>query len=365
MTACRDAISAALIVCAIASNASLGCNGKGQLDDLRSVRAQLLDGGLDGGFDVHVARLEEPVTYDADAQAACRVLALRMADRPTSDRVDSRLPRRDRTSAQSAAVRAIGPTWSSVHASDMTPSRGTRPYVGLSPVTPQSEAGIRIDPPVSVPSAKGNSRAATATAEPEDDPPAHRDGFHGLRVVLVGPAANSNVCSLATRTAPASSSRWATVALVSGTRSSYSRDPPVVLIPAVSMMSFNPNGTPSSGRALPSSQRRDASSARSRARSGRRVSVALRAPSTREIRSRHGFEHLDGGRLLRLVRNEDLARRELGELSQGASHRARSTRTRPRARRSAGRTGAARHEVAAASARSPHRTRPPLAVARP
>jgi hypothetical protein len=41
----------------------------------------------------------------------------------------------------------------------------------LRPNTPQQAAGVRIDPPVSVPSAKSHSPAATAAAEPLDDPP--------------------------------------------------------------------------------------------------------------------------------------------------------------------------------------------------
>ena len=39
---------------------------------------------------------------------------------------------------------------------------------------PQSEAGMRIEPPVSEPSAPGASPAATATPEPDDEPPAMR-----------------------------------------------------------------------------------------------------------------------------------------------------------------------------------------------
>src|SRR2546421_9709431 len=38
--------------------------------------------------------------------------------------------------------------------------RESRPYVGLSPKMPQSEAGTRIDPLVSEPSASGTSRPA-------------------------------------------------------------------------------------------------------------------------------------------------------------------------------------------------------------
>ena len=46
------------------------------------------------------------------------------------------------------------------------PARLTRPYVGLSPVSPQHDEGIRIEPPVSLPLAIGTRPAATAAPEP-------------------------------------------------------------------------------------------------------------------------------------------------------------------------------------------------------
>jgi hypothetical protein len=46
-----------------------------------------------------------------------------------------------------------------------------RPLLGFSPTRPFSAAGTRPDPAVSVPSAKATSPAATATADPELDPP--------------------------------------------------------------------------------------------------------------------------------------------------------------------------------------------------
>jgi hypothetical protein len=46
-----------------------------------------------------------------------------------------------------------------------------RPLVGLNPINPLKAAGTRPDPAVSVPSAKATSPAATATADPELDPP--------------------------------------------------------------------------------------------------------------------------------------------------------------------------------------------------
>src|ERR1043165_3989030 len=84
-------------------------------------------------------------------------------------------------SPQSSAVRARGPTVSSVYESGIALARLTRPLVGFSPVTPQKCAGIRIDPPVSEPRAAGTSRAPTAAPDPDDEPPVICAGFQGLR----------------------------------------------------------------------------------------------------------------------------------------------------------------------------------------
>ena len=48
---------------------------------------------------------------------------------------------------------------------------------------PQSAAGIRIDPPPSLPSAIGAMPAATAAADPALEPPEVRSSAQGLRVV--------------------------------------------------------------------------------------------------------------------------------------------------------------------------------------
>src|SRR2546422_3599143 len=86
-----------------------------------------------------------------------------------------------RTMAQSSTQRASGPQWSKVYELGRTPPRPTRPKVGIRPDTPHSEAGPRIEPPVSEPSAIGTSPAATAAPEPLEDPPVKRAKSHGLR----------------------------------------------------------------------------------------------------------------------------------------------------------------------------------------
>ena len=49
--------------------------------------------------------------------------------------------------------------------------RGTSPKVGFIPTIPQNCAGIRLDPPSSVPTAANAIPQATDTAEPALDPP--------------------------------------------------------------------------------------------------------------------------------------------------------------------------------------------------
>src|SRR2546430_15117615 len=84
----------------------------------------------------------------------------------SSSSIDSSATRRNSgASASSSAlhsstVRAIGPTWSKLGASGKQPSVGTRSYVGLNPTTPQQAAGIRVEPPESVPSAAVGGLAA-------------------------------------------------------------------------------------------------------------------------------------------------------------------------------------------------------------
>jgi hypothetical protein len=76
--------------------------------------------------------------------------------------------------AASATVSAIGPGESCEGEIGTTPLVLTVPTVGLIPTQPQKAAGAVIDPSVSVPTANGASRAATAAALPELDPQADR-----------------------------------------------------------------------------------------------------------------------------------------------------------------------------------------------
>src|SRR5271168_4359579 len=105
---------------------------------------------------------------------------------------------------------------------------------------PQAAAGPRIEPPVSVPIVAGANPAATAAAEPEEEPSGEWSVFQGLRAggnktSHDGPPwANSQVAFLPSRMAPDSASRiWQKLSFA-GTLSASSLDCAVVRMPAVS-----------------------------------------------------------------------------------------------------------------------------------
>ena len=119
-----------------------------------------------------------------------------------------------RPAAASATQRAITPLVASP--SPSTVAAVTRPLVGLSPTRPVQDAGTRIDPPPSAAWAMGAIPAATATAEPPEEPPGERVVSHGLRVMpsaslsvkLMVP--NSEVVVFPSSTKPASENRRTT-----------------------------------------------------------------------------------------------------------------------------------------------------------
>ncbi len=81
---------------------------------------------------------------------------------------------------------------------------------GFRPTRPQHAAGIRIEPPPSLPCATGTMPAATAAAAPPEEPPGVRSRSHGLRVgpnsraSLVGRIPYSGSVVVPTMTKPAS-----------------------------------------------------------------------------------------------------------------------------------------------------------------
>jgi len=104
-----------------------------------------------------------------------------------------------------------------------TPVLEKLPIVGLKPTTLPNIAGTRPDPAVSVPSANGTIPAATAQAEPDDDPPGTNAASNTLRGTPYGertplkPVANWSRLVLPSSRAPAASNRSTTGAECPGT----------------------------------------------------------------------------------------------------------------------------------------------------
>src|SRR5262249_61190098 len=79
------------------------------------------------------------------------------------------------------ARRAASPMVSGAAGGPIAPRVDTIPWVAFHAVSPQQCAGIRSEPPVSEPNAITAEPLATAAADPDDDPPEIKSGFHGLR----------------------------------------------------------------------------------------------------------------------------------------------------------------------------------------
>ena len=145
---------------------------------------------------------------------------------------------------------------------------------------PQKHAGIRIDPPPSVPTDSGPRPEATAAALPPLDPPAVRAGSHGLRVTPVSGLSvtpfqpNSGVVVLPSSTARCSRSRATAGASAShGPAASIVREPRSVGQPLVSRRSLTETGTPSS---------RPSGSPACHRRSDARAAASASSPRTRQ-----------------------------------------------------------------------------------
>src|SRR5689334_23354530 len=115
---------------------------------------------------------------------------------------------------------------------------GVSPRPGFRPTRPQQAAGMRIEPPPSLAPAHGTMPAATAAADPPEDPPGVRPRSQGLRA---GPhaagsvtplAPNSGVLVLPKITSPASIHRWTIVACCATGVDLSARDPDEVGRPA-------------------------------------------------------------------------------------------------------------------------------------
>src|SRR5262245_55756910 len=105
--------------------------------------------------------------------------------------------------ATSATEAANRPAVSSDQEKHLMPLVGSNRNDGLKPATPQNDAGRMIEPPVCVPSATGIMPAATAAADPEDEPPGVWVGLRGLRVFPGSRKANGVETVLPIRIPPA------------------------------------------------------------------------------------------------------------------------------------------------------------------
>ncbi len=153
--------------------------------------------------------------------------------------------------------------------------------MGFNPTTPQNDAGWRIDPPVSEPSVAIAISAATAAADPPDDPPGTRLLSRGLctgryaEFSVDDPMANSSQLSLPRTTAPAVSRRATDVQSYGGIKFSRIFEPAVVRTPDVTITSLIAIGTPaSSGKGFPAAASASIRPACARARSSQSVKNA-------------------------------------------------------------------------------------------
>ena len=196
--------------------------------------------------------------------------------RPASSRCaggPARAPRRPRT-----APAAVAPSWrrrarsrrgrraarrsrATVRVStpsctrNCSPSSGacdTRPRCGLRPTRPQHDAGMRSEPPPSLPCASGTMPAATAAALPPDEPPGVRAGSQGFRVRSVtGRIPHSGIAVVPTTIAPAARRRRTTLWSCVARTSRMSEEPHVRRSPVTALFAFTATGTPASGRGSP------------------------------------------------------------------------------------------------------------------
>ena len=128
---------------------------------------------------------------------------------------------------------------------------GTRARVGFRPKQPVKAAGMRIEPPPSVPSCKAPMPSTAEATAPAEDPPVVMRVSQGLRVKpvsglsLVAFQPYSGIAVLPSTTAPCSLSRaTAGASMVCGSVL-VSFEPKRDGIPATAMLSLTPSGTPS------------------------------------------------------------------------------------------------------------------------
>ena len=170
---------------------------------------------------------------------------------------------------------------------------GIRPMEGLSDAMPQQWAGLRSEPPMSLPRPTGVMPVASAEASPPLDPPAVRSGFHGFRV---SPRSELSVWTRRPKSgrlvrpigmAPAARMRSTMGESVEATASASAGTPWVVAEPSTSMFSLIVKGTPwNTPEGSPAARRSSARRAAASADSASTTVTAFSAGFTASMRSR-------------------------------------------------------------------------------
>ncbi len=162
--------------------------GRRLFDNLDALTAQRMGECGDGGDDLVIHR--QPVERRQDRHA--KVGQAIMPGGGNSRRQAASIPTSGPANTSSASSRsnadlAIGPcaAMSQPALGNDEPGKwpllGTAPSLGLWPQSPQKAAGMRIDPPRSLPKSSGVKPAASAP-EPPELPPGVRVRSHGLLV---------------------------------------------------------------------------------------------------------------------------------------------------------------------------------------
>ena len=211
--------------------------------DRRAGRLQPFGGGRDGGGDLGVdgPAAEVDRQRQAHARTRRRRAAAARSSGPGTDMMSASSGPwvAARNSRASSAQRASGPWWEIESNRPGSTSIGIRPRPGLSPTTPHHAAGMRTEPPMSLPSASGTQPEATA-ARAAAGRAARACGARswGLRVTphsglsVCSVWANSGVVVWPMMTAPARRRAVTTEASWSGTQCSKAYEPSVVRWPA-------------------------------------------------------------------------------------------------------------------------------------
>ena len=170
---------------------------------------------------------------------------------------------------------------------------------------PQHVAGLRSEPPMSLPKPSGLMPEASAAPSPPLEPPVVRVGCHGLWVT---PCSELSVVTRSPRSgrlvrpmgmAPAARARSTSGASMGATASASAWTACVVGVPARSMFSFTVTGTPcSTPSGPPPATARSAASAAASADSSRRRTIGVEPRVHLVDAGEMGFHHLAAGHFL-------------------------------------------------------------------